>query len=297
MFRFTRRSAQMQKNNRNKKKDGADGFRPVLFGGIALTVLLLFFAVIFSSQEFGPFYKLLLDVAGPIQKGTNYLAAPFHSVREKYLDLLTVREEKQRLLEELQKCRAAAYANRGAAALNARLRKLLEFKESSGLPTVTARIVGKDPSPWFRSVIIDRGLSDGVDKGMPVVTGEGIVGQVYAASSGYAKVLLAISPSSAIDVLLQDSRVRGILKGTGGNSYRLEYILKTVEVAKGDHVVTAGYGGMFPPGLPVGIVSEVIRNRRGMFLEIEVVPAVDFSTLENLLVIEQKKKEFRPQAE
>jgi rod shape-determining protein MreC len=288
----------MQKSNRNRRqKDGSDSFRPLLFGGAILTLLLIFLVVIFGSQEFGPAYKLLLDATGPLQKGASYLSTPFRSLREKYLDLLTVREEKERLLQELQKCRTAAYANRGAAALNARLRKLLEFKESSGLPTVTARIVGKDPSPWFRSVIIDRGLSDGVDKGMPVVTGEGIVGQVYAASSGYAKVLLAISPSSAIDVLLQDSRVRGILKGTGDSTYRLEYILKTVEVAKGDHVVTAGYGGMFPPGLPVGIVSEVTRNRRGMFLEIEVVPAVDFSTLENLLVIEQKKKEFRPQAE
>jgi rod shape-determining protein MreC len=289
----------MQKNNRNRRqKDGSDGFRPVLLGGAVLTILLIFLVFVFGNQEFGPAYKLLLDVVGPIQKGTNYLASPFRSLKEKYLDLLTVREEKERLLEELQKCRAAAYANRGAAALNARLTKLLEFKQSSGLPTVAARIVGKDPSPWFRSVIIDRGLGDGVDKGMPVVTGEGIVGQVYAASSSYAKVLLAISPSSAIDVLLQDSRVRGILKGTGSNTCRLEYILKTVEVTKGDHVVTAGYGGMFPPGLPVGIVSEVTRNSRGMFLEIEVVPAVDFSTLENLLVIEQqKKKEFRPQAD
>ncbi|CAK8717419.1 MAG: rod shape-determining protein MreC [Candidatus Electronema aureum] len=288
----------MQRNNRNKKqKDGSEGFRPVLLGGAVLTLLLIFLVFIFGSQEFGPVYKLVLDATGPLQKGASQFAVPFRSMREKYLDLLTVREEKERLLQELQKCRTAAYANRGAVALNARLRKLLEFKESSGLPTVTARIVGKDPSPWFRSVIIDRGLSDGVDKGMPVVTGEGIVGQVYAASANYAKVLLTISPSSAIDVLLQDSRVRGILKGTGGSTYRLEYVLKTIEVAKGDHVVTAGYGGMFPPGLPVGIVSEVTRNRRGMFLEIEVVPAVDFSTLENLLVIEQKKKEFRPQSE
>ncbi|MGR0482656.1 MAG: rod shape-determining protein MreC [Candidatus Electronema sp. V4] len=288
----------MQRNSQNRRqKGGSSGFRPVLLGGAALTLLLIFLVFIFGSQGFGPLYKLLLDAAGPLQKGASQLTVPFRSVREKYLDLLTVREEKERLLQELQKCRTAAYANRGAVALNARLRKLLEFKESSGLPTVTARIIGKDPSHWFRSVIIDRGLSDGVDKGMPVVSGEGIVGQVYAASANYAKVLLAISPSSAIDVLLQDSRVRGILKGTGSSTYRLEYVLKTVEVAKGDHVVTAGYGGMFPPGLPVGIVSEVTRNRRGMFLEIEVVPAVDFSTLENLLVIEQKKKEFRPQPE
>jgi rod shape-determining protein MreC len=283
----------MQRNNQRRQKDGFEIFRFVVFGGAIFTIILIFLVIIFGNQEFGPFHKLLLDASGPLQKGATELTSPLRSLKEKYLDLLTVQEEKERLQQELQRCRSTAYANRGAIALNARLRKLLEFKESSGLPTITARIIGKDPSLWFRSVIIDRGLSDGVDKGMPVVTGEGIVGQVYAASADYSKVLLAIAPSSAIDVLLQDSRIRGILKGTGGNTYRLEYILKTVEVSKGDHVVTAGYGGMFPSDLPVGIVSEVIRNRRGMFLEIEVVPAVDFGTLENLLVIEQKKKEFR----
>lgn len=284
----------MQRNSRKRQKDGFETFRAVLLGGAVLTVLLIFVVVLFGSQEFGPLHKLLLDAAGPLQKGVAAgVTDPLSSLKKKYLDLLTVREEKERLWQELQKCRAAAYANRGAIALNARLRKLLDFKESSGLPTVTARIIGKDPSPWFRSVIIDRGLSDGVDKGMPVVTGEGVVGQVYAASADYAKVLLAIAPSSAIDVLLQDSRVRGILKGTGGNVYRLEYVLKTVKVEKGDHVVTAGYGGLFPGDLPVGIVSAVTRKREGMFLEIEVTPAVDFGTLENLLVIEQKKKEFK----
>jgi rod shape-determining protein MreC len=71
-------------------------------------------------------------------------------------------------------------------------------------------------------------------------------------------------------------------------TFRLEYILKTIAVTEGDHVVTAGYGGLFPSGLPVGVVSKVVRKRRGMFQEIEVKPAVDFLTLENLLVIEQQ---------
>jgi rod shape-determining protein MreC len=154
---------------------------------------------------------------------------------------------------------------------------------------VATQVIGKDPSLWFRSVIIDRGNGDGVVKGMSVVTGDGIVGQIYSTSPNYAKVLLSIAPSSALDVLLQESRVRGILKGTGDNTYRLEYILKTVEVSEGDSVVTAGYGGLFPTGLPVGVVSRVTKNRRGMFLEIEVTPAVDFETLEGLLVIEQER--------
>ena len=234
-------------------------------------------------------HKLLLETAGPVQKVMSRVTGPIQSLKKEYLGLLSVREDKEHLLQELQECRAAAYKNREAVATNARLRKLLDFKESSGLPAVAAQVIGKDPSFWFRSVIIDRGNSDGVVKGMPVVTGDGIVGQIYSTSPHYAKVLLSIAPSSALDVLLQESRVRGILKGTGESTYRLEYILKTEEISEGDHVVTAGYGGLFPTGLPVGVVSRVTKKRRGMFLEIEVTPAVDFETLEGLLVIEQEK--------
>lgn len=279
----------MKKNSPRKQGQRLETFRLVLISGVVLTVVLIFLVFIFGNQEFGSMHKLLFEGAGPIQKIMTRTTTYIQSKKNAYLNLLTVREEKEHLWKELQEYRAAAYETSGAMALNARLRKLLDFKENSGLPTVTAQIIGKDPSLWFRSVVIDRGISDGVENGMPVVTGDGIVGQIYAASANYSKVLLAIAPSSAIDVLLQNSRVRGILKGTGTNTYQLEYILRRVEVTEGDQVVTAGYGGMFPTGLPVGTVSKVLKKRDGMFLEIEVTPAVDFSTLENLLVIEREK--------
>ena len=279
----------MRKKSSRQRRSRFRPFRVALISGVLLTVGLILLVFVFGHQDVGPMHKLLFETAGPLQKMMSRTTGSFQSLKKDYLGLLSVREEKEHLWKELQKCRAAAYKNREAMATNARLRKLLEFKESSGVPTVAARIIGKDPSLWFRSVIIDRGSRNGVVKGMPVVTGDGIVGQVYSSSPHYAKVLLCIAPSSALDVLLQKSRVRGILKGTGKNIYRLEYILKTVEVSVGDHVVTAGYGGFFPTGLPVGVVTKVRKQRRGMFLEIEVTPAVDFETLEDLLVIEQEK--------
>ena len=118
---------------------------------------------------------------------------------------------------------------------------------------------------------------------------KGSWGRFFAVSPNYSKVLLAIAPSSAIDVLLQKTRVRGILKGTGSLVYKLDYVLKKVDVQEGDHIVTAGYGGLFPTGMPVGVVSKVVRKRRGMFLDIEVTPTVDFLTIEDLLIIEQEK--------
>jgi len=290
----------VRKKTTRKRGGGKGTFRLVLLGGVALTVVLIFLVSVFSRQENSLMHEFLFETVGPVQKVVSQATASLQSLKKDYIDLLTVRDEKTRLLKELQECRVIAYKNREAVATNARLKKLLDFKESMDFSSITngsssnyvvaARIVGKDPSLWFRTVDIDQGSSDGVQKGMPVVTGDGIVGQIYSTSANYAKVLLAIAPSSALDVVIQESRERGILRGTGKTTYRLEYVFKTIEVSEGDHVVTNSYGGVFPTGIPVGVVTKVEKKRRGMFLNIEVTPAVDFTTLENLLVIKREKQ-------
>lgn len=278
----------MRKRGSSKRSSRFRAFRLILLSGILLTLALIFLVSTLGSQKFSTLHKLILEATGPMQKGVTHATAYLSIFTEKYSDLVNVRDENRRLWDELLECRAAAYSSREALATNTRLQKLLDFKESYDQPMLAARIVGKDPSLWFRTIIVDRGANDGLIKGMPVVNGEGIVGQVFAVSPNYSKVLLAIAPSSAIDVVIQKSRVRGILKGTGSMSYKLDYVLKTVDVKEGDHIVTAGYGGAFPTGMPVGVVSKVVKKRRGMFLDIEVKPAVDFMTLENLLIIEKE---------
>jgi rod shape-determining protein MreC len=121
-------------------------------------------------------------------------------------------------------------------------------------------------------------------KGMPVITSEVIVGQIIDGGSKRAKVLQTIDANSAIEVRIQNTRTKGIIKGTG-TSYRLLYVPKNNTVNKGDLLVTSGLGGVFPKGLAVAVVSSVVSNRRGMFLDIEAEPVVDFSRLENVIVI------------
>jgi len=267
-------------------------FRIVILAGILLTLAFIFLVSTLGSQQFGSLHKLVLEVAGPLQKIATTSSSYIGTFKSEYLDILQdtlkLREENKRLVQQLQENEAILNKSRESLATNASLRKLLEFKSRVGQPVIAATIIGKDPSAWFRSVIIDQGSNSGIMKGNPVVSSDGVVGQIFTISPNYAKVLLAIAPSSAIDVLLQKSRVRGILKGTGTLTYRLEYILKTAEVEEGEHVVTAGYGGVFPTGLPVGVVSKIIKKPRGMFHEIEVTPSVNYQTLENLLVIEQQ---------
>lgn len=275
-----------------KKRNSKTQYLRVLVVAVVLLILgVLFLVSTFGSRQFGPMHKIAMEFVGPVQKTVTATGSLLSSFKSDYIDSIQnffkLNEEKKRLSKQLQETEALLNRSREAMATNASLRKLLDFKNAAEQRSIAATIVGKDPSPFFRSVIIDQGANSGIVKGSPVVCSEGVVGQIFTTSPNYSKVLLAIAPSSAIDVLLQKSRVRGILKGTGELTYRLEYILKNVDVEVGDYVVTAGYGGVFPTGLPVGIVSKVFRQPQGMFHEIEVHPAVDYQTIEHLLVIEK----------
>ena len=282
----------MRKKLTRKKSDRYRLFRIVFLAGLLLTLTLIFLVSTLGSQRFGALHRMVIETVGPVQKLFATGAAAIGTFKSEYLnilqDVIKVREENKRLLTQLQETEATLNRAREAMATNASLRRLLEFRNNLARPMVGAMVIGKDPSTWFQSVIIDQGSNRGIVKGNAVVNSDGVVGQIFTASPNYSKVLLAIAPSSAIDVMLQKSRVRGMLKGNGTLTYRLEYILKTVEVAEGEHVVTAGYGGVFPTGVPVGVVSRIVRKPRGMFHEIEVTPSVDYQKLEHLTVIEQQ---------
>ena len=282
----------MKNKSTRKRPNRFRLFRVIILAGVLLTLAFIFLVSTLGSQQFGSMHKLILEAVGPLQKAVAIASSTVDRFKSEYIDILQdslrLREENKRLVQQLQDKEAQLNKSREAMATNASLRKLLEFKNTLGhQSSVATTIIGKDPSALFRSVIIDQGSNNGITKGDPVVNNEGVVGQVFAITPNYAKVLLAIAPSSAIDVLLQKSRVRGILKGDGTLTYKLEYILKTAEVEEGDHVVTAGYGGIFPTGLPVGVVSKIIKKPRGMFHEIEVTPSVDYQKLEHLLILHQ----------
>lgn len=267
---------------KNKKSKQIQIF--FLFGSI-LTFILILIASTVGRQELNGPQRLALDLIGKGQYVITRITAGVVNVWSGYIGLLHVRDENKRLQEELDKFKATNIKYREAVATNVRLSKLLQIKDSLPPPTLTAQIVGRDPSLWFRTIIVDRGSSEGVEKGMPVVTVEGVVGQILDTSPNYSKVLLANDPNSAIDVFVQKNRVQGILKGNGSNGFNLLYVLKNADVEKGDAIVTSGLGDIFPKGLPVGKVSEVTKSQRGMFQQIAVEPSVDFSQLEYLIII------------
>jgi rod shape-determining protein MreC len=256
-------------------------WRVLLLTTILLSLCLVLFASTLGGR-YGAFHELTLELIGPLQSTFTKAASGARNFWADYVDLLEVRNENRRLKALLDSYDEKQAKYREAYTTFLHLQEELDFRKAADFPPLTARVIGKDPAFWFHTIIVDRGENDGVVEGMVALTSQGIVGQVIHASRNYSKVLLAIAPSSAIDVIIQKSRVRGILKGTGADGYVLNYVLKNANVEKGDQVVTAGIGGVFASGVPVGTVTDVQRKKRGMFLDIEVKPSVDFQRLEFL---------------
>jgi len=203
----------------------------------------------------------------------------------KYFGLINARNENARLKKEINALRMENYRYRELYATHQRLQQLLQFEKKIDWPVSAAQVIGRDPTGWFESVIVDKGADAGLKVNMPVVNANGVVGRLVSVSKNYAKVLLVIDQNSAVDCIIQRSRDRGIVKGLSSKVCKLDYVLKTSDAVVGDMVVTSGLGRVFPKGIPVGEVIEVENKPGEIFKDVKVRPLVDFSKLEEVLVI------------
>lgn len=207
-----------------------------------------------------------------------------------YVYLLHVKRDNDRLQAENARLRAEAARHRGEFEENRRLRRLLQLRVETPGEVFAAEVVAKDTSPFFRVTRLAISATDRtrIRPGMPVVTYDGLVGQVSRTFSDYADVLLTVDSRSAVDVMVERSGARGIARGTGQRdryAARVEYLQRTDDVRVGDAVVTSGLGCRFPAGLLVGRVVTVTRREFGLYQEVDISPAVNFSRLDEVLVM------------
>ncbi len=150
---------------------------------------------------------------------------------------------------------------------------------------IAASVIARDVSPFMHYVIIDRGSDDGLRKGMPVITQQGLVGSIAAVTAGAARVQLINDPGSSINVILQQSDVEAMLNGQITGEITLDMISQNASVQAGDLVLTSGLGGNYPANIVIGQVLSVRNEASLLFQTASVQPAVDFSQLEIVLVI------------
>jgi rod shape-determining protein MreC len=172
------------------------------------------------------------------------------------------------------------------AAENRRLAALLDFRATITTPTHGARVIGRSPSRWYQSVMIDRGSDDGAVVDMGAAVAGGAVGTIIKVLPSASMVLLITDRQSAVPVVVQRTREQGIVEGTIAGRLRLKYLPPSSEIREGDVLMTSGLTAPFPKGLVVGTVTRVERPDGALFPEVEVFPAADLSAVEEVVVFE-----------
>jgi rod shape-determining protein MreC len=267
---------------------------------VAILLLALPFFVLranLSNPEKASYLdRWLMQISAPVQWAAVKVATGVSSAVEEYVYLVEVERENERLGYEnarlLQQVRDLEAVERE----NERLRTLLVLRDQVPGEKISARVIAKDISALFRviRVRLDRGRDDRVVPGMPVVSTEGLVGQISRVEDRYADVMLTVDEGSAVDVVVQRTGSRGILRGTGeSDNYksRIQYLLRADEVRVGDTVYTSGLGRRFPPNLKVGTITNVEKRDFGLYQLAEVTPAVNFTRLEEVFVLTEGARE------
>jgi rod shape-determining protein MreC len=262
--------------------------RTILFLLMLLAVLALLTGQVRGEdrRRLGPLGTGILTVLAPLQTAMARVADSVARGWQLYTEIGRLRLENVRLREEIQRLTREVTRLRETAQAAQRLETLLAFKEQIPYRVVAARVVGRDPTSWFATLVVDRGGTDGVVRNSAVVTAEGAVGRVLETTPFTARLLLISDPRSAVSVILQRSREIGVVEGNGPGDLEVKYLSRASAVQPGDAVITSGQGGVFPRGIVVGRLTAV-RPAVGaaVFREGAVRPAVDLGRLEEVLIL------------
>ena len=240
--------------------------------------------------------RVLIQVGSPVQYVAEWAADATTGVIEDYVYLVDVKADNDHLRAENDRLKREMRTLRADAQRTYQLEALLGLRERLATETRSARVIAKDISPSFRVVrlAVDEGEQAGLRAGMPVVANEGLVGQIRRVSGRFADVLLTIDPESRVDVVVGDKRARGRLEGLGERGRyrcRIQFDRPDVEVEVGDEVFTSGLGKKFPASILIGHVSKIGEQELGLHQEGEVAPAVDFTRLDEVLILTSGPKD------
>lgn len=260
--------------------------RTVIIACLLVIISLILLSYSIKQQaKVGFFRKLVFEITSPFVNVITISRHGLSDVWNRYIFLIGLEDENRRLNKENESLKQDLNQYREGYLEGLRLQKLLALKEKIRYPLVAARVVGRDQSSLLKTIFIDKGTSHGLRVDLPVIADQGVVGRIIEASAHISKVLLLTDENSNIDVLVQDTRIQGIVQGAGSLGYSLKYVPKTETVNIGNIIITSGLSGLFPKGLLIGSVKNVDKTDSGLFQKIDVAPFVDFAKIEEVMVI------------
>jgi rod shape-determining protein MreC len=258
----------------------------VLFGALMIAQVLLVSAQVQSKSGVRVLELVTFEMFSRVERATAAVVHGVEGVWSNYAALRGARDENQRLREELNSLQVQLQEQRSLAARSEKLASLLDLKTSAAVPTLSANVIAGNPNPGVRTITIDRGTSDGVVADMGVIAPAGLVGRVIGPVARHAaRVQLIVDRNAAAGAITERARAGGMVLGSDDTPpLKMDLVPNLSDVKGGDRVLSSGVDGIYPKGFMIGTIEKV-EHRGGLYLSIAVHPAVDFGSLEEVLVV------------
>ena len=274
--------------------------RRIAFALLLAGVTLLFYNRYREVEEQGDlrwFDRPVILVMTPLAKGVLFTRAKIRSVFDRYIFLVGVEKENEDLKKQREELKTEHLLWHEVQVENERLRKIVELKPQLSGEWVGARVVSYPPLGPYRLLTIDKGSEDGIQRRAPVISPDGLVGQVARVMKGYSQVLLIIDPTSAVDARIRGTEARGLIVGKVLKLElerdlfigTFEYLNRSTVIEKGMEVTTSGLDGIYPPGIHIGSVISKKKKKYDVFQQADVLPAVDFYELKEVLIFKKNE--------
>ncbi len=232
--------------------------------------------------------RVVSIVSIPIQSVTTGISGAIKSLWDDYIYLINLKEENKLLKNDIDILKEENNRLREAALASSRLMELLDLKNEALFPTAAARVTGVNTAGWTKTITLNKGYRKGLDRNMAVIGPQGIIGRIEDVKPNSSEVLLITDPRFRIDVVVQRTRLKGIVEGSGNDELNLKYIRQLDDIQAGDTLVSGGLGGIFPKGIIVGTVKEATGKEDKFFKTIKVIPSADLTKIEEVLVVINK---------
>ena len=252
-------------------------------------ICILFFAAI--GRFNAPLANaIVINALAPFQSVTSAVSNKCNDFRNYIYDVFYVYDQNRELKAQNDDLKLKVSRTAELEAENANLRQLLNYKKANlQFDLLPANVIGRDMATWSSHVIINRGTNDGVQKNMTVITPDGLVGNIHEAYASYSEVELITDPRSAVGSIVQraDSRVAGVVKGSAdsNSAINMTNIPQNANIVEGDTIITSGFGGIYPKGIPIGSVASIQNDSGGLLQYAILYPCVDFQKLEDVAII------------
>lgn len=272
-----------------------------LFIVIAIVVFVLFLSIAritgAERQSLTGVEKGIMYVAAPIQNGTTFIIQNIKDFFGAFQEVDSLRKETASLKGEISKKDNQINRLKEYQLENTRLRNLLDYKEdhAQDFNIAVAKVIARDPGNWYKTITINLGSQNGIEKNMPIITAEGLVGRVISVAPKTSDVLLILDHEGAVGAKIWETRdIPGVVEGNGDGSSLLSmiYLPHDADIKIGQTIVTSGLGDIFPQGLRIGSIIEVENDESGLMKKAKIKPFANFSRLEEVLVILRVKNTY-----